>query len=352
LDPPGRRALERLLAGIGLRAIPVLVSILRNERADLAGRSIAARSLGSLAFAQFEMLYETLVRGEIGRAYRFLDNQAVLLALPERGPGARVLAAFYRDAVREQIRFILEVLAIAGRLPDFELIGASIRSGNAKARGNAIETLEQGIPNRMFRLLLPLVDSRPVEDRLVFFHKKYRTAAPLPEALAKEAVGHGTPLEAAAALQFLHERASASFRSLAGAALAEGTPLLRRTAAALLAGQAGEPTIVDGVDCLCRSTFFRHWQVPDLQEIAGKAFWADGFCSGDEALLAVELREDAAGFFPVHGTDRLLGGLQGEAVRVQGPVLLVPAAAVIEEARIRPAIGPALLAAFPEAGTW
>ena len=170
-EPREKRILQRFIQKAGLKLVPTLINILRDRSIAFLGRSIAARSLASLSFAQLELLNKSLILDELTFAYSTLEKSNLL----GDSEDSRLLELYYNDLLQETLEFTLEILALSGQLPNYELISASLRSDNAKLRGNAIETLEQAIPASLFTVLLPLVDSRPIDQKIEFFHSYFRS---------------------------------------------------------------------------------------------------------------------------------------------------------------------------------
>jgi hypothetical protein len=180
-SPAERRRVEQLVVNMCLRSVPAIVEVLNGENNSYPSRSIAARALGKLAFPQFEAQSAAIIRRELMRASDYMYFSWQLGASDSGGRGTAVLRRYYEDAYRSVLDFVLELLTIGGRLPNFELIGSSLRSGNQKARRNAIETLEQGVSRPVFKLLLPLVDSRGMDDRISCYLRSLEKNAPSPK---------------------------------------------------------------------------------------------------------------------------------------------------------------------------
>ena len=70
--------------------------------------------------------------------------------------------------------FILEKLTVGGEMESFELIKTSLRSSNSKVRGNAFETIAQSTKKSVFRVLLPLLDDRPIDDVIKFYRSNFK----------------------------------------------------------------------------------------------------------------------------------------------------------------------------------
>jgi HEAT repeat protein len=137
-----RRAAAAILQ-FGSRSVPVLVTVLRDRTCPFAGRAIAARALGRLSLPQLDLLATPLIRDEIEHAYRGIWRWS-LLERSASTPGMETLKRYYLDVRREVVDFVLQVLAVAGRLPNFELLSASLASDNRKERADAMETSSRG----------------------------------------------------------------------------------------------------------------------------------------------------------------------------------------------------------------
>lgn len=160
LAPRERRKVEKVIIDLGLQAVPAVLSVFNSTAYSYRARALAARVLSQLAFPQFEQAYSDIIDKELNNALRVLQNRKTLeayLSQDETSP-VKLAAIFYADTVSIITDFILEVLTIAGRLPDFELIRSSLYSTNMKSRGNALETLEQGISRKNFNRLKPLLE--------------------------------------------------------------------------------------------------------------------------------------------------------------------------------------------------
>jgi hypothetical protein len=161
LSPADRHDIETMIIGWGDTAIPRLVSAIPDRTFRYRGRAMAARALAQLSYPLFSSQLDALVRAELERAEpRFVLAEA-LEALPEPTRATRLLARLQRQLVGKGTDFVIELLALGGRLPDFDLLIVSLHSKNPKVRGNAIETIENGVDRTTFLLLKGLLDERP-----------------------------------------------------------------------------------------------------------------------------------------------------------------------------------------------
>jgi ATP/ADP translocase/HEAT repeat protein len=234
-----RRKTAQVILSIGQRSVPAVVSVFRDAQYPYVARSIAARSLGKLLFPQFEALFPEIIQIEIERAYRFLYYHMVLEQSNASSPGILVLSRFYLDFQRTIIESVLEILTIGGRLPDYELISSSLNSPNLKARGNAIETIEQACTRKMFKILLPLVDSRSLEDKVRFYTNNFSYEKLTIEEIVSNALQSTFALECSAAAQAMYDISGASsFETLRKKIHQSPTPLFKDTVNSLFARES------------------------------------------------------------------------------------------------------------------
>lgn len=272
-----RRKAEVLVQGIGLRSVPGLASLLSDATYPYASRSIAAHALAKISFPQFEALFTELIHAEIVRAYTFFYRSTILRPHQDVSPGIFVLAKFYQDTPALIVDFILELLAIGGRIPDFELISTSLRSQNPKERGNAIETTEQGVDRSTFKILLPLIRSRGIEEKIEFYRTHFPATDLEMEQVVAQALQNPLPLESAAAAQALWD--------LQGTAAAEGlrqqlqndaAPLLKEVIVHLFGKNtdSGRLTAIEKMDYLARCDardLIDHFDISELELLGGQA---------------------------------------------------------------------------------
>jgi hypothetical protein len=246
LSPRELRATEAMLAGLGEPAIPRLVQALGNSLAPYRARSIAARTLAELSYAQFLSQLDRLTAEELDATARRLAVARRLEAEPDASPALALLAHAYRDRIGEAVDFVLELLAIGGFLPDFDLLIVSLHSANPKVRGNAVEAIASGLPHAIWRRLDPLINRRPA-------HAGEGGTTRELEPLLREALVAGRGFEVVAAAQALSERVTP--QALAAAlrpALARDLSAAARDSLVALLQLDGEPrpTLTDVVAAL------------------------------------------------------------------------------------------------------
>jgi Na+/melibiose symporter-like transporter len=170
-----KRQVISLIENIGLQAVPIMVTILQESSFSYTGRSIAARTLGGIAFEQFKTIEEKLIYQELEKVYKYLQMYTIVNESYEKTNNVHflLLSKYYKDNQQVILDFILENLTVGGEMESFELIKTSLRSSNSKVRGNAIETIEQSTKKSIFRLLLPLLDGRSASDVMSFYKANF-----------------------------------------------------------------------------------------------------------------------------------------------------------------------------------
>jgi len=265
LTPFEKRNIITLIEDLGLQTIPSIVSILTDDKFSYTARSIAARTLSKLAFAQFKSLEEDLIKSEIELAYKHLHiHYHIENSLDEKSSDRlRLLSTFYRDIQKDTVEFILELLTIGGRLADFEMIKTSIQSDNAKSRGNAIETIEQSTDKKIFSMLLPLIDKRSIKESMEFYASKFNVSTLNREDIIADALESNNHLEQCIALEVIYhttENYKEKFRKIL---LKSDSNDVRETINFLLEGE-NIKTKVHNLLLLSQNYFFSSFNVFEL----------------------------------------------------------------------------------------
>jgi len=386
LTPFERRRARSVLIEIGLESIPSLTSVLEDPRCPIVGKSMAARTLARLAFAQWESLAPNMIDREIRNAYDLLCARRVLAQHMSDSPPLEVLARFFKDKHAATVNFILEMLTISGRLPDFEMMASSLQSSNPKSRANAIETIEQGCTRRVFALLLPLIDARPWGEAAEFYCKTFDVELPSFWDMLLSTCDAPRPLGAAAAMQALLSRETAEdglppavrevlYEQIHRRLLEPWLHTVADTVFSVLARrhmpdspEAARRNIVEKVHALWSTEFFRHAEVDSVEMIARRAIeqcLPEGHrirfegepCRSIYVVIDGEMRvrtpdgERTVGRGSVLGTDALLGprDRHQEAVSDGVVVLEVSTASLLAVAETHPDFAVGLLARKLEA---
>jgi len=202
-SPSERRNLQHAFVQLGPRAIPPLVVALQDPEFDVTGRSLAARTIAELSPTHLDAVYSEIVSHELAR---LLQRRQLASRLHDPRDGRlRLLVWIHTDAIRKGLELVLELYALVGILPDFDLLAASLRSANPKVRGNALETIESCVGHRTYSIIRHLTGNSASAHRNAF-DGDVETAL----LVSMEA---GSDIEAAAAIEALAERAPHLLRS-------------------------------------------------------------------------------------------------------------------------------------------
>jgi MFS family permease len=153
-----KRDITSLIIGIGPRSVPVLIGLMQSPKADYAARSLALQSLAKLEYAQVESIWETLVAEEIVRAQAHRSDALKLPDTPSY-PGLQLLKRAHEGLERRGLEWILELLSMAGRIPNHALLLNSLNSPSKKERANGVETIIEGAGIRFFKTIEPFLDT-------------------------------------------------------------------------------------------------------------------------------------------------------------------------------------------------
>jgi hypothetical protein len=241
--PSERRHTEQIIFRFGARTVPTLISVAQSSSYSATARSIGLRALGRLALPQAQLLAGPLVEQTTRKAYAILGSVISLSAKTEE-PGQAILRRIYSDNPLLARSIVLESLAVAGRLPNFESVLAGLDSSLPKDRGYALESVEQACDRETFRLLLPLIDRRPLGEQIAFGRAHGLITETTTAEVIKRALASDSPLEAAAAAQAAHELDPAgSAEVLLSKIRTMQAPALRATVFTLFARRAAHPTL-------------------------------------------------------------------------------------------------------------
>jgi len=265
LTPYERRHIIKLIEELGLQTVPSIVTVLIEDKFSYSARSIAARTLGKLAFAQLKSLEEELILKEIEHAYLYLyKHYSINLSLQESShKRLELICAFYKDIHKSVLEFILEILTIGGRLPDFEMIKTAINSNNAKSRANAIETIEQSTDNNIFALLLPLLDERSIKDRIDFYHAKFDVQKIDTGSILQEALASNNSLEQNIALEVVYHT-NEDYKDIFRQTLAKNPAKDVKQALLLLLDNKDKKTKAYKLNLLTEHDFFKSFNLFEL----------------------------------------------------------------------------------------
>ena len=268
--PIERRKAEQVIISIGLKGVPMAVYIVRSKNCSHKGKSIAARALSRIAFPQFELLTSSIIIPELNDAYRYLYYYSILDQ--ERSTsGIEVLKKLYLDIQKTIVEYVLELLTLGGKLPDYELVSASLQSKSAKERGNAIETIEQGVPRQIFNLILPLIDARTVGEIIAFYNNTFSFKKMSSEEIVIDSIKSNIPVESTTGAQILCDIDIEKYQDIIRKKMRETRSTLFKKTALILLGinkSSERFSFVDKIYHLSNSSLFQFFGVQALELIA------------------------------------------------------------------------------------
>ena len=145
-------------------------------------RILAAKILGELSISQLQTHLLEIVQQEIMRAY-FCFYHAHTIQQQYLEHDLSILIETLLSAFNSIIDFIIHLLGISGAIDDVELLVSSLHSSNQKIHSHAVETIEKTCNPKIFHLLEPLIDDRPVEEKIDFYSRKKQKKHSLREVL-------------------------------------------------------------------------------------------------------------------------------------------------------------------------
>ncbi len=163
--PSERRKTEEVISQMGLKIVPLLLTLTKDVAVAERGRILAGKILARLAMPQLQANIPDILDIEIDRAYFYfyfahtIQKQYPLYDL-------EMLESALLAGYQSVIDFIIHLLGAAGSLEDPDLLVRALRNPNAKIQSHAIESLERTCDTRIFRLIAPLVDDLPLEEKM------------------------------------------------------------------------------------------------------------------------------------------------------------------------------------------
>ena len=163
--PNERRRTEEIVIQMGLKIVPLLLALTKDMALPERARILAGKILGRLALPQLQANIPDILEIEIERAYFYfyfahtIQNQHPLYDL-------EMLQSALLAGYQSVIDFIIHLLGAAGSLEDPELLVRALHSRNAKIHSHAVESLEKTCDARIFRLIAPLIDDLPLEEKM------------------------------------------------------------------------------------------------------------------------------------------------------------------------------------------
>lgn len=163
--PSERRRTEEIIIQMGLKIVPLLLTLTKDIALPERARILAGKILARLALPQLRAILPDILDIEIDRAYfyfYFAHTIQKQYPLYDLSMLQSALLAGYQSV----IDFVIHLLGAAGSLEDPELLVRALHNRNAKIHSHAVESLERTCDARIFRLIAPLVDDLPIEEKM------------------------------------------------------------------------------------------------------------------------------------------------------------------------------------------
>jgi hypothetical protein len=201
--PNERRCTEQLLCNMGDGAIDALLSVTKDSNQDHKARVIAGRALGRLSPTLLRAHLAEIISSEMERAFFYFAH---FHKIPTHYGihNLQMLKESLLSSYHAVLDFIIQLLGVAGELEDCELLARVIRSEHPKLRAQVIETLEKSCELAIFRMIEPLINELPTEEKLHQYHKLGYPTYTLVELLNK--LSHSPlQLDQVIAAAYMHE---------------------------------------------------------------------------------------------------------------------------------------------------
>lgn len=163
--PSERRRTEEIIIQMGLKIVPLLLTLTKDIGLPERARILTGKILARLALPQLRAILPDILDIEIDRAYfyfYFAHTIQKQYPLYDLSMLQSALLAGYQSV----IDFVIHLLGAAGSLEDPELLVRALHNRNAKIHSHAVESLERTCDARIFRLIAPLVDDLPIEEKM------------------------------------------------------------------------------------------------------------------------------------------------------------------------------------------
>ncbi len=166
--PSEKRLIEKIILEIGSQAVGPLAILLADESLHDPCRILAARILAKISPETLTENIRPILLKELQRAY-FHFHHGFQSTLKET---IGVDISWLQDVVLAEyhsaLDLVVQFVSLAGSFEESELLSRAIHNKNPKTRGKALETLEKTCEKKLWALLKPLLDERPLSDKLRF----------------------------------------------------------------------------------------------------------------------------------------------------------------------------------------
>ena len=153
-----RRLMTELILAIGARTVPVLLDVIQDSALSFSTRSLALNALASLSFPQINSIWRELIETEMENLAMH-DRMIHAIQSSENEIGGFCLKRAHADLRNQSLEWILEILSVIGRIPDYALLLHSLGSQSPKEQANGIEIIVEGVGIPFFKRIEPYLQS-------------------------------------------------------------------------------------------------------------------------------------------------------------------------------------------------
>ena len=163
--PNEKRKVEEVLSSFGNTITALLLTLTQDVSLPDGARILSGKILGKIDLDELRSILPDILDIEIDRAY-FYFYFANTIQKQYHIYDLSILRSALLEGYQSVIDFIIHLLGAAGSLEDSGILVRALHSRNEKIRANAVESLERTCDSKTFRLIAPLVDDLPMEEKM------------------------------------------------------------------------------------------------------------------------------------------------------------------------------------------
>jgi len=273
-SPDVRQTARERISEIGKGVVPSLLKALDSPKRELKDGIL--RLLESFEVKDVEL--SEFITGEIRSAYENIRAIEEIKAFEET-PALGVLTEYLKEKNDDAVFTVFRILEVQGGDNKMRVIYRGLKAA-AREKANALETLEESLNPALSRVLIPLVDDIPAEEKLKVAQKQFgigRERSPDPSAVLAGFLESDDPMTQMCALYVIGEGRIEGFGEKLENLQAYSDPVVQETAREALGrirgidrGKMEKPTlsIMDKVTHLKKIYIFSGLQIREVAAIS------------------------------------------------------------------------------------
>jgi hypothetical protein len=176
-----KRLTENIIINMGLKTVPILLSILKDENINDRCRILTSKILSKISPFQLKANLYDIISKEILRAhfYYYFAN-SVEIEKNYKKHDLSLFKNFLNTNYQSVVDFITHLLGAVYNIENIDTVVHTLHSKNEKEHAQAVETLERKVENKLFKQIRPLIDDVPKVVRL----QAYKNMTKLPETIS------------------------------------------------------------------------------------------------------------------------------------------------------------------------